>query len=225
MNILALDTADEVFSAALSSETGFWYIEADAGSRYSELIMECADSLCRMSGLSRGEINYVACMKGPGSFTGLRIGFSAAKGIALALGIPLTAVPTLDCLGYNLSVWPGIALPVIDAKQNRFFAALYRSGKNLTGYLDATPEAIAGELEKTRLNPKEPVILTGSGVRKFLPLLKCIIRPDDIGAEPCFSRGRAKELLEITKSGIMSKLYEYNINPVYLRKSDAELNR
>ena len=94
MNILALDTADQVFSAALESKSGVYYTEIDAHSRHSELLMDCVDWLCKNAGLGPGEIDLAACMKGPGSFTGLRIGFSSAKGICMALKIPMITVPS-----------------------------------------------------------------------------------------------------------------------------------
>ena len=168
MNILALDTADGVLSVALSTEAGFWYLEADAGSRHSELMMEAVDALCRLAGLCPKDINLAACMKGPGSFTGLRIGFSAAKGLCVALGIPLVAVPTLDCLSFSLSAWPGMVIPVLDAKKGCFFTALYRGGKRLTDYMDISPEDLAKEIEKVKISSLESLILTGSARKSYI---------------------------------------------------------
>ena len=85
MNILAIDSAWDVLSAALAIGDETFFIEIDAGLRHSELLMECADTLCKTAGISPTDLKMVACMKGPGSFTGLRIGYSIAKGIAMAL--------------------------------------------------------------------------------------------------------------------------------------------
>ena len=229
MNILALDTADQVLSAALSAESGIWYTEIDAGSRHSELLMECIDGLFRIAEFKAGNLNLVACMKGPGSFTGLRIGFSTAKGLCLALGIPLAAVPTLDCLAYPLSIWPGIVLPAIDAKKGCFFTALYRGGERLTDYMDASPETIAKELSKTLLSRDEPVVLTGSGAALLLSSFKAYLLPDEIQGELIQTeskpgRGRARELLDFIKDGKLSETGDLDSGPSYLRKSDAELN-
>ena len=222
MNILALDTADQVLSAALATETGIWYTEIDAGARHSELVMECADLLCKSAGFSPSALGLVACMKGPGSFTGLRIGFSAAKGMALALGIPLVAVPTLDCLAHPLSIWPGIVIPAMDAKKGCFFTALYRGGQRLTGYMDVSPEVIAKEVEKASLCPTEPVVLTGCGAELLYPFLQAYIPHTRV--DPESRRGRAKELLEITKNTIFER-NDIDSGPLYLRKSDAELKK
>ena len=230
MNILALDTADEVLSVALAAEGGVSCMEIDAGRRHSELLMDSVQRLCAIAGIKPADLTLIACMKGPGSFTGLRIGFSAAKGIALALNIPLVAVPTLDCLAWPLSVWPGIVLPAMDAKKGCFFTALYREGRRLTDYMDASPaaiaeaiaEAIAAELGKVRLPGPQQIILTGCGAPLLYSHLTALIPPEDIKVDPKSKKGGAKELLEIVKDIIVDK-DDSNSGPIYLRKSDAEL--
>jgi tRNA threonylcarbamoyladenosine biosynthesis protein TsaB len=143
MNILAIDTATSLFSVAVSSPQGIRQFDADAGPRHSEILMEVIDYLVRSSGLEAKDLELVACMQGPGSFTGIRIGFAAAKGLALARGIPLVAAPTLNCIAAPAGVWPGIVVPAIDAKQKRFFTAIYRQNERLTGYMDADAGEIA----------------------------------------------------------------------------------
>ena len=225
MNILALDSSDQVLSAALETETGLWYSEIDAGLRHSELLLECIDGLCKIAGLLPQELKRIACMKGPGSFTGLRIGFSTAKGLALALGIPLFSLPTLDCLAYPLSMWPGIVIPAIDAKKGCFFYSLYRQGKRLSDYMDAPAEKLAKEAEKVALYSKEQIVLTGTGAELLYTQLAEIIPQDHIKIDPDFRKGRAKELLVLAKSIILEGSDNIDSGPLYIRKSDAELNR
>jgi tRNA threonylcarbamoyladenosine biosynthesis protein TsaB len=223
MNILAIDCACDVLSVALAVGNKTFYAEIDAGVRHSELLMECADTLCRTAGISPGDLNLAACMKGPGSFTGLRIGYSAAKGIAVALGIPLRAVSTMDCLAYPFSIWPGVTLPAIDAKRGCFFAALYRNGKEIAGCMDAPPEVIAEKVAESSLSEDEPVLLTGPGAELLLPRLSAHIC--GVSLDPDWRRGRARELLEIARSGIAGEINEIDCGPVYIRKSDAEEKR
>ena len=101
MNLLAIDTATEQFSVALAAGTdtaapASWLFEADAGLRHSELVMDIVDMLMDKAALKPPDLSGVVCMGGPGSFTGLRIGFAIAKGLALSLSIPFAAIPTLD---------------------------------------------------------------------------------------------------------------------------------
>ena len=220
-----MDCAYQVLSVALAVDNETWYAEIDAGTRHSELIMECADLLFGLAGIRPADLNLVACMKGPGSFTGLRIAYSTAKGIAMALGIPLGAVPTLDCLAYPLSIWPGLVLPAIDAKGGCFFAALYRDGKRLSGPMDASPETLAKEIARASLRPDEMIVLTGPGAELLFPLLSAFILPGCIRVDPDSRRGRARELLKIAKSTKLETADGFDSGPVYLRKSDAEQNK
>jgi tRNA threonylcarbamoyladenosine biosynthesis protein TsaB len=230
MNILALDTSDSVISAALSFGGGTGHIEVDSGARHSELLMEIIDGLFKTASMKPEDLELVACMKGPGSFTGLRIGFATAKGLSLALGIPLAAVPTLDCMAHNLSAWPGIVLAVMDAKKDCFFAAFYRSGKLLSGYLDASPAMILGELKALSLSPGEPLAITGPGAPLLLEKLENLEEFKKTRSSPlffrdaAFRRGRSLELLEITRQYNIIRDDDLYSGPLYLRKSDAELN-
>ena len=224
MNILTLDSSGEVVSAALSAKSGTWYIEITAGQSHSELLLECADNLLKMANLAPMDLNLVSCMRGPGSFTGLRIGFSVAKGIAMALGVPLVSVPTLDCLAQPFSMWPGMILPVIDAKKGNFFAAFYRQGKRLTDYSDSSPETLAKEAVELIDFPSEPILLTGGGADLLYSGFVSHFLNGNIKVESGSRRGSAKELLEILKSGKFTGVNDINNGPAYLRKSDAELN-
>jgi tRNA threonylcarbamoyladenosine biosynthesis protein TsaB len=202
-----------------------WYFEVDGGLRHGELIMDAADRLLLSAGLEPGALELVACMKGPGSFTGLRIGFATAKGLALALNIPMVSVPTLDCMAASLSAWPGPVLPAMDAKKGRFFTAVYRDGVRESDYLDATPAEIAAAISGT----DQPVLLSGPGAELLRDTIHGRTGRGRIFIDPSGKRGKARELLDIiTKRGIMGSeaapgnrwIHE---GPLYLRKSDAEL--
>jgi tRNA threonylcarbamoyladenosine biosynthesis protein TsaB len=204
-------------------------MEADSGSRHSELLMEFIDRLCKTASGKQDDVDLVACMKGPGSFTGLRIGFSTAKGLSLALGIPLAAVPTLDCMAYNLSIWPGIVLAAMDARKGCFFAGFYRHGKLLSDYLDASPGSILDELDALRLSSGEPAALTGPGaplLREKLENLEEFKKNRGsslVFLDPAFQRGKALELVEIIRQYNIIRGEDIYSGPLYLRKSDAEL--
>jgi tRNA threonylcarbamoyladenosine biosynthesis protein TsaB len=234
MNILAIDTAAAVLSLALGTEKGSWFFEADAGFHHSELLMDGVDLLMKTAGLKPGDLEGVACLKGPGSFTGLRIGFAAAKGLALSLGIPLAPVSTLDCMARPFSFWPGVVLPLLDAKKDCFFTALYRQGRRISDYMDAGIPAVAAAaaraLEEAPGGEKR-ALLTGPDAGLFLERLAKIpagtglLPAAAVSLDPEFRRGQAKILLEIAKNldifdNDNAALFS---GPEYLRKSDAEL--
>jgi tRNA threonylcarbamoyladenosine biosynthesis protein TsaB len=220
--ILALDTAASSLSAALILGERYWYREADAGLTHSELLLGLADGLLREAGIKPADLGAVACMKGPGSFTGLRIGFAAAKGMALALGIPLFACPTLDCMAYPWSPWPGLVLPLLDAKKGRFFAALYAGGKRVSGEMDADMETLSRHIR----SGEGPVLLTGPGAPLFLSRLEESGEPvpGGIRLDPLHRKGRGLELAAVAKerSIVNNGKGDELSGPEYLRKSDAD---
>lgn len=218
MKILAFDCAGPVLSAGLLSGGDFFQTEA-GGRRHSELIMDMAAFLLEIAGLFPGDLDLAACMRGPGSFTGIRIGFAAVKGAAAALGIPFVSVPTLDCAAWSYAAWPGVVLPVIDAKKNAFFAALYRAGAPITPYLDAGAETIAENLERLCVNG-ERIFLTGPGAELLAPRLEKRFS-GRVFVDPACRRGRAWELIQIAKNATLENT---GAGPLYIRKSDAELN-
>jgi tRNA threonylcarbamoyladenosine biosynthesis protein TsaB len=243
MNVLAIDTAGAALSAALSTPGGTFLAEVQGGARHSELLMELVDSLLKTAGIKPAGLDAAVCMKGPGSFTGLRIGYAAAKGLSLSLGIPLLAVPTLDCMAFPHAAWPGPVLPVIDAKKGCFFAAFYRGGRRLTGFLDADPETLAGlaadfsasagakeplpggERPVPREGPPEPVLVTGPAAELFHSLLagRGNLSGIPVVKDPGIPGGKARELLELVRNwDIIETCEGEDSGPFYLRKSDAE---
>jgi tRNA threonylcarbamoyladenosine biosynthesis protein TsaB len=229
--ILAMDTATPVLSAALTAGDRRWYRETDAGLGHSELLLNMVDGLLKDAGIGPEDLEAVACMKGPGSFTGLRIGFSAAKGMALALGIPLIPCPTLDCMAYPWSPWPALVLPVLDAKKGRFFTALYAGERRVSEEMDADVETIA-RLIYSAGEGAETVLITGPDAPLFLSRCKEDEaggqgRPftDRLRLDPLCRRGRGLELAVVAKKRIIMNTGENGVlsSPEYLRQSDADI--
>jgi tRNA threonylcarbamoyladenosine biosynthesis protein TsaB len=224
-NILAMDTATPVLSAALAAGERRWYRETDAGLGHSELLLGLAEGLLKDAGMGPGDLEALACMRGPGSFTGLRIGFSAAKGMALALDIPLIACPTLDCMAYSWSPWPAFVLPVLDAKKGRFFTALYEGERRVSEEMDADMGTIIRLLRSTGGGG---VLLTGPDASLFLSRLGEEEAGEDLAErirlDPLCRRGRGLELAAVAKRRMIINNGENDVlsAPEYLRKSDAD---
>jgi tRNA threonylcarbamoyladenosine biosynthesis protein TsaB len=222
MNLLAIDTAASVLSVAVATKNGIRSAETEAGTRHSEIVMGCIDAVMKEAGLVQNELDGVLCMGGPGSFTGLRIGYSIAKGLALALSIPFAPVPTLDCITLPYSERT-LVMPVITARKTAFFCAIYRGRIRLEPDMDASTDEIAAIINKEN-NGTEKTLLTGPGAAVLYDALtqECKSAVELISE----NRGYAKELIEIAGIGNLfskdnsARLYE---GPEYLRKSDAEL--
>ncbi len=239
MTALALDAAQDILSVALKRPEGEYYFQLDAGLRHSERLMELADYAFKISRSDPSELDLVACMKGPGSFTGLRIGMSCAKGIATSLGIPLIAVPTLDCIAYPCSAWPGFVLPIMDARQKRWYCAVYFQGSLISGYMDSSAldlikliGTLREQLGGVQKAETIPVLITGPDATAACRELSAVSKTAGLGSSFCIEnpdarRGSATSLLRsavarFEQVGVAAAAKDGD-GIDYLRKSEAEL--
>ena len=127
MKILALDSSGMTASAAIM-EDGILRAEytVNIGLTHSQTLLPMIDTITGMTGIKTEELDAIAIAGGPGSFTGLRIGSSTAKGIALAWNIPVISVQTVDALAYNLYGTQGLICPMMDARRQQVYTGLYR---------------------------------------------------------------------------------------------------
>lgn len=145
MKILAIDSSSTPASIAVTDdEYPIGEFTINIKRTHSEKLLPLVDSLLDAIGLKAADIDVFAVSIGPGSFTGLRIGMSAAKLMAQTLGKPLIGVKTLEALAENVSVFDGYIAPVIDARNNTVYTALY---DNTQGNLFEVHGAQALELE------------------------------------------------------------------------------
>lgn len=127
MKILALDSTAKTASAAiLDGERALSVLSLDNGNTHSESLLPMAEEVLRRSAVSLDEIDLFAVTAGPGSFTGVRIGVSVVKGLAFGRERPCVGVSTLEALAEGLSPLGGILCPVMDARRNQVYNALFR---------------------------------------------------------------------------------------------------
>jgi len=230
MNLLAIDSSTQILSIAVSRAEKIFLMETDAGVKHSELIMDIIDGQMKKASLKPNELEGILCMGGPGSFTGLRIGYSIAKGLALSLSIPFAPIPTLDCIALSANTEPplsssGLVIPVIPARKNAWFFTIYHGNTRLMNDMDANADEIAAIICEKKEHD-EKITLTGSGAEilyNSLPdkFVKSLIFPI------CEKRGYARELIAIAKKRDIfdndNSVFLYS-GPEYIRKTDAELS-
>ena len=221
MNLLAIDAACSALSVAVSRGRDFYYSQTDAGMKHSELVMDLINAQMEKADFKPEDLNGILCMGGPGSFTGLRIGFSIAKGLALGLCVPFAPVPTLECIAYSAI---GLSLPVIQARKDAFFFSLFFDGRRLTEDSDGDIRQIIEIIrEKTRGN--ESLNITGPASSSIYAALPEELRFLCICS--CNSKGYAAELINIAKKKELfytdNTAYLFS-GPEYIRKTDAEIN-
>ncbi len=215
MNILAFDTSTEKMGLAIRMNSSLYTLTIHEGFRHSEKLIPSIEMLFEFSGFKMNDIDLIGCTRGPGSFTGLRIGMATAKGLGFGKNLPVISVPTLDFYSHGTDYFDGAVLPVIDARKNRFYTAIYHNGIKKTADLDITSDEITDIIK-----PYNNILLTGPHSCLLYELIK---NRGGIKADPAGGINKIEFLIDITE-----KLY-YNGNidsesqgPVYIRKSDAE---
>lgn len=126
MYILAIDSATPVAGAALLEDQRLLAEElANVGLTHSETLMPMVDRILLSAGIEAAQLDAVAVTIGPGSFTGLRIGLAAAKGLSLATGKPLIGLSTLEVLAHNIEHSDLLVAALLDARKNEVYGACF----------------------------------------------------------------------------------------------------
>ncbi|HWR11471.1 MAG TPA: tRNA (adenosine(37)-N6)-threonylcarbamoyltransferase complex dimerization subunit type 1 TsaB [Rectinemataceae bacterium] len=147
MNILVFDTSTDLLAVGVKKSGDHMITKVESGFRHSETLLPSIESCLSEASVNLRDIDLIACARGPGSFTGLRIGISTAKGLSLALGLPWVGVPTLDCMAFGWEKPGQSVVPVLDARKNRVYSALYRGGQRMGDYLDVSQATLLAALD------------------------------------------------------------------------------
>jgi len=137
--ILNIETSTTNCSVALSQNGIVVGIKEDNNLEYShaERLHVYIDEVLKVAKISIDQLEAIAVSKGPGSYTGLRIGVSAAKGLSYALNIPLISVPTLEALAHQIEIPKGAIVAMLDARRMEVYSAIYDANYNETRATEA----------------------------------------------------------------------------------------
>ena len=219
MLLLALDSATSVSSAALCDDAGgiLGYRRGDEGPDQADRLIELIDGVLRHAGLDYGGIDVIAVNCGPGSFTGIRAGVAAARGLALATGRPVVAVNSLEALAAVLGPQSaGTIVAALDARRGQVYLQMFDHE------LVALGEPRAAVPESVRLaGLQAPIRLAGSGA----PLVRAAL-PDEVAvlqkSVPQDALGVARRAIARLAAGERPVPGD-TVKPLYLRPPDARL--
>ncbi len=166
--ILNIETATKNCSVALAKEgkTVLCKEIAEEGYSHAERLHVFIEDIIKEAGIRLQDLSAVAVSQGPGSYTGLRIGVSTAKGLCYALGIPLIAVDTLRVLASQVTVSSGLIIPMIDARRMEVYSAVFN--QNLEKKREVCAEIIT---ENSFEDLQETVYFVGDCAEKCKPVL------------------------------------------------------
>lgn len=223
MNILAIDASGLSGSVAYISDyklVGEYYICHKL--THSQTIMPMLEHLKGLIGFEMNEIDAVAVTSGPGSFTGIRIGVATAKAMALAMGVPIIGIPTLDVMAHNISFAEQIICPIMDARRNQVYTAIYKWNN---GTLEREGDHLAVEIDEllAKLGGRQTIFL-GDGVDVLKGKITDVMGDAAQFAPSFLHMQRASVLAQLAceafEKGEMIDADEFI--PIYLRKSQAE---
>jgi tRNA threonylcarbamoyladenosine biosynthesis protein TsaB len=224
MRVLGIDTSTPCGSIGLiEGEQILCEYSRKGKVSHSERILKTIDRVLEDSGFSIGEIEGFAVSIGPGSFTGLRIGVSAVKGLAFATGRRVAGVSTLDALAQNVRYSPYLICPLLDARKGEVYTALYRNtGEN--GLIKLTPEMAIKPVDLLE-KIEEKTLFLGDGVYTYGDLIRRRLgEMAHIAPSPFnFVHGAVVARLGRQKLEKDEYLDLEGFTPHYIRKSEAEL--
>mgnify|MGYP005834148547 CR=1 FL=1 len=229
MPVLGIEAATDVAGVAVVKE-GFLLAERFVNNRHthSVTILEMIKGALADARVLPRQLSGIAVSTGPGSFTGLRIGLATARTLAQVWKLPVAGVGTLEALAFTAPAFPGLICPVINAKKNEVYAAVYRNQeeKEKRGlFIVAGPEATdpAGLAERLRRFAL-PVFFTGDGALFWKPLFLQHLKELAVFAPPALSlpRGAAVAFLGWLKLAANEGCAPDLLFPLYLRPSEAE---
>ena len=168
--ILNLETSTTNCSVALSLNGELLFLKEDNSTQYShaERLHIYIDAVLKEAQIERSQIDAVAVSKGPGSYTGLRIGVSAAKGLCFGLDIPLIALPTLEVLANKIQTESGCIVATLDARRMEVYSAVFDTNHQC---IDPTTAKILNAESYADLLEKHTVFFVGNGAAKTQDLI------------------------------------------------------
>lgn len=224
MIVLSIDSSTECASCAVLEDNKLLgEINFNNKKQHSVILMPMVDSLLKNLQLNISEIDGFVISKGPGSFTGLRIGMAMIKGLSQGTKKPFVAVSSLDALAFNLAYSEGIICPILDALRGNVYTAFYafEAGvlKRFSDYMTISIEELIDKLKEYN----SPISFVGDGTYKFRENLQSSI--SNVRFAPAhLNLARAAALgelgLKLMAAGHFDDLY--TSAPLYLRKPQAE---
>lgn len=226
MFVLGIEAATAVLGVAVTKED-ILLAERFLNNRHSHStnLLAMIKGVLADARVTPARLSGIAVSVGPGSFTGLRIGLATAKTLAQVLALPLVAVGTLEALAYPLAEQQSLVCPVLNARKNEVYAAVYTS---FEGALKCVREPAGGPPEELAAALKvlnRALVFTGDGALTYRELFRnylgaqAVFAPKELSlprAAPVAGLGRQKLLAEEFSDPLL-------LTPLYLRKAEAEI--
>ena len=228
MKILALDTSGPVAGVAILKDGALAYEGAAVNKMtHSVSMMPMVEEALTRSGLEIGEIDLFAAVTGPGSFTGVRIGVSAVKGMAHGAGKPCIGVDALEALATGLYGASGIICPIQDARAGQVYGAAFRAGMPPVRLLPDMAEKLSDFIAKVleSAEPQDKLIFLGDGVGTYRQAIVDLLGDRAVFAPAHCAYLRPAAVAALADARQADAVDYLTLMPVYLRAPQAERAR
>ena len=226
MKILALETSAKAVSAAVA-EGGKILCAGyqDTGLTHSRTLMPIVEGILKNTNLTINDMDAIAVAVGPGSFTGIRIGIAAAKGLAFGANKPAIGVSTLAAMAGNVAFCDGLVICAMDARRQQIYNALFEAKDGvLTRLTEDRAIALSDLLEEIKDDPRPKTVLGDGGrlCRDYLAEngVACRLAPPHLVMQNAMSVALEAERLAAEEGNLLSA---QELEPVYLRPPHADL--
>lgn len=222
--LLCVDSSGTTLAVSvMKNDEPLSFYNENTGMTHSATLMPKIIEMLKKADVKKEEIDYFVCVNGPGSFTGLRIGISAMKGLCNVLKKEMVEVSTLDGLAKNVESFCGIVCPIIDARRKEVYTALYENGEKISDECNISLDTLFEILKKKN----KPVVFNGDGVLSYGDYIKenmkeqCFFAEEKDLLQNAVSVG--KVALEKIKKG---EVTDYrNFKAKYLKPSQPEMQK
>ena len=225
MLILGIESAGSQVGCAIGGHEGVLAsAHAGKGRRHAENLAPQIDFVRGQAGIELSDLGAVAVDVGPGLFTGLRVGIATAVVMSHALGVPMSPVTSHDLMAFPARWSSRLIVTALDARRGELFTALFRKVpggiQRVREVNVCPPDDLAAELEVA----DEPALLVGDGALRYADTFHDIRRIEM--AEQGLAQPSARSLVQLAHARAMREEFvqPWEVEPVYLRKPDAEIN-
>lgn len=231
MKIIALDSSGLTASVAIvEDDVTIAEYSVNYKKTHSQTLIPMLDEIRKMTECDLSTIDAIAIAKGPGSFTGLRIGSASAKGLGFALGVPIVEVSTTEALAYRFYGTDKIVCPMMDARRNQVYTGIYEFIYHNDPVLSTVLDASAMDVEEIicKINSLgRAVIFTGDGVPVYKEAITAQVKVEAFFAPSHLNRQSAATVgaVGIIKAKRGETVLPEAHVPEYLRLSQAERER
>lgn len=218
MRILSIDTSTSICSVAiLEDKNVISHLTIDDNKTHSQNLMPMIDNIFKSTNLDLNNIDLICCNKGPGSFTGIRIGIATVKGLADPMNITTVGVSSLKTLAYSIKE-NGLICSILDAKNDNVYFGLFSNENNKYTILEKYDALNINDVINILKKYESKITFVGDGIKPHYELLKSSFKDAMFSSENINAINVA--LAGLDKFNNNEDIN--NLSPLYLRKSQAE---